>query len=150
MPDPIKVQVMQSLETLLAEIPEIGSVQRWYEIPVDLDTWALPALFYWEEEERHLRNRIVWNELHLYLAVFFRLESADGPGYQRFSDTADDLAAKIHNKLLEPGALAASGTISLTESWVRKALANELFGELSMTFMLTYGHTKGDAFSIAL
>lgn len=150
MPDPIKVQVMKSLELLLAEIPEIRSVQRWYEIPVDLETLALPALFYWEEEERHLRNRIVWNELHLYLAVFFRLASTDGPGYQQFSDDADDLAAKIHGKLLSPGALAASGTINLAEGWVRKALANESFGELSMTYVLTYGHTKGDAFSIAL
>jgi len=147
MTDPIKVRIMKTLETMLAEIPELGSIHRWEEIPVDLATLELPALFYWEEEDREIRNRIAWNTLSLNLAVFDRLVSYDGPGYQQFSDLADVLAAKISNKLAIPQTLRAAGLISLEEQAVRKALANEEYGELAMSFTLIYGHAVGDAFS---
>lgn len=149
MEDPIKVRIMKALETLLEEIPELGSVQRWYEIPVDLETLTLPALFYWEEEERGVRNRLAWNKLDLNFAIFYRLVSYDGPGYQQFSDAADDLAAKIHAKLAIPAALREAGMVTLEERFVRKALANEMFGELTMSFIVIYGHAYGNAFSTA-
>jgi len=149
MADPVKVRIMKALEMMLGDIPELGSVQRWYDIPVDLETLDLPALFYWEEEERGVRNRLAWNKLDLNFAVFYRLASFDGPGYQQFSDAADDLAAKIHAKLAIPAALREAGMVTLEEKFVRKALANEMFGELTMSYLLIYGHAFGDAYSTA-
>lgn len=148
MADPIKTQIMKAIETLMGEITEIGSVQRWYDIPVDLDTLTCPALFYWEEEDRDLRNRIAIGELSVYMGVFFKLISTDGPGYQIFNDQADIVAGKIIDKLSSPAALRAVGMIRIEESWIKKALSSEFYGELSIMYQLTYGHVVGDSTSI--
>lgn len=148
MAEPVKTQIMKALETMLGEIAEIGSVQRWYDMPVDLDTLTCPALFFWEEEDREQRNRIAIGELSVYMGVFFKLISTDGPGYQDFNDQADIVAGKIIDKLSAPSALRAAGMIQIEEKWVKKALASEFYGELSLLYSLTYGHVIGDSTSI--
>jgi hypothetical protein len=155
--DPIKIKVLKALEAMLLEIPEFGSVRRWYDIPFDLNNLAAeewPACFFWEEENRDLSNRLGWHTLDMFLAVFFQLDLAepglgqpDEAAYQVFNEQADKIVARIHAKLMVPAGLRAAGVVQVEEKLVQKALADFQRGELLFTFTLTYAHLAGDGFT---
>jgi hypothetical protein len=146
MADTVKTQVLRTLEAMLAEIEELGSVHRRPPLNVDLEKVKTPALFFWDEEERKPRNRLVLGVLRLTMAVFIRLTPGPDHGFTAFSDLADNLAGKIHEVMANPTALSGR-VINVRELTSRKALANELFGELVLIYQVTYGHSLGNAFS---
>ena len=142
----IKTQVLKTLETMLQGIPELGSVHRRPPLNVDLEKVKTPALFFWEEEERKPRNRLMLGVLRVTMAVFIRLTPASDHGFRAFWDLADTIAGRVHGVLARPAALAGKA-VNIQELTVRKALANEIFGELVLIYQITYAHSSGDAFS---
>jgi len=146
MADTIKTQVLRTLEAMLLEIEELGSVHRRPPLNVDLDKVKTPALFFWEEEERKPRNRLMLGVMRLTLAVFIRLTSGSDHGFTAFSDLADTIAGRVHGVMAHPAALAGR-VVNIQELTTRKALANELFGELVLIYQVTYAHSSGNAFS---
>lgn len=146
MAETIKTQVLKTLETMLQAIPELGSVHRRPPLNVDLEKVKTPALFFWEEEERQPRNRLMLGVMRLTIAVFIRLTPGNGHGFTAFSDLADGIAGSVHGVLARPAALAGK-VVNIQELTTRKALANELFGELVLIYQMTYAHSFGDAFS---
>jgi hypothetical protein len=146
MAETVKTQVMKSLETMLRGIQELGSVHRRPPMNVDLEKVKTPALFFWDEEERKSRNRLVLGVLRLTMAVFIRLTPGNDHGFTAFSDLADTIAGKVHNIMARPAELSGKA-VNTQELTTRKALANELFGELVLVYQLTYVHSSGDAFS---
>ncbi|MDD2900820.1 MAG: hypothetical protein PHU44_00125 [Syntrophales bacterium] len=146
MADTIKTQVLKTLEAMLQSVPELGSVHRRPPLNVDLDKVKTPALFFWDEEERKPRNRLMLGVMRLTLAVFIRLTPGSDHGFTAFSDLADTIAGRIHGILAHPAALAGKA-VNIQELTTRKALANELFGELVLIYQVTYAHSSGNAFS---
>jgi len=146
MAETIKTQVLRTLEAMLREIEEVGSVHRRPPLNVDLDKVKTPALFFWEEEERKPRNRLMLGVMRLTLAVFIRLTPGNDHGFTAFSDLADNIAGRVHSILARPAALAGKA-VNIQELTTRKALANELFGELVLIYQVTYAHSSGNAFS---
>jgi hypothetical protein len=146
MAETVKTQILKTLEAILREIPELGSVQRRPPLNVDLDKVKTPALFFWEEEERKPRNRLMLGVLRLTMAVFIRLTPGHDHGFTAFSDLADTIAGRVHEVMVNPTALSPK-VINVRELTSRKALANELFGELVLIYLITYGHSWGNAFS---
>ncbi|MFH1089953.1 MAG: hypothetical protein V1742_00140, partial [Pseudomonadota bacterium] len=116
-----------------------------------------------DEEEDNLITR---KTLHLQFAVYLRLPTDDVPEYQsggvilkevpvfqRFSDQADILAGKIHalmNNRINLAAWQALGLLEIEPVAQSKALASELYGEMVLTYRLTYWHRMGDATSLNL
>jgi hypothetical protein len=147
MAETVKTQVLKTLETMLREIEELGSVHRRPPLNVDLEKVKTPALFFWDEEERKPRNRLMLGVLRLTMAVFIRLTPGNDHGFTAFSDLADAITGRIHGVLARPAALAGKA-VNIQELTTRKALANELFGELALVYQVTYVHSSGDAFSI--
>ena len=75
--------------------------------------------------------------------MFIRLSPA---GAASFNDVADNLQGKIHNALI--GKSRAQGLVAnFQEERVWKEFPNDQYGVLYMSFILTYGHAWGDAFS---
>ena len=146
MAETVKTQVLKTLETMLQAIPELGSVHRRSPLNVDLEKVKTPALFFWEEEERKPRNRLMLGVLRLTMAVFIRLTPGNDHGFTAFSDLADTIAGRIHGVMARPAALAGKA-VNIQELTTRKALANELFGELVLVYQVTCVHSSGDAFS---
>jgi hypothetical protein len=146
MADSVKVQVMRKLKDILETIPEIGSIQRWQGRPIDLDHVKTPALFLWEEDEiREKQNRLAMSLLKLQLGVFIRLTPA---GAAPFNDVADNLQGQIHNALMQSHELAGL-SVKFQEERVWKEFPNDEYGVLYLSFILTYGHAWGDAFTTA-
>jgi hypothetical protein len=146
MAETVKTQVLRTLEDMLREIEELGSVHRRPPLNVDLEKVKTPALFFWEEEERKPRNRLMLGVMRLTMAVFIRLTPGSDHGFTAFSDLADTVAGKVHEVMANPTALSGR-VINVRELTSRKALANELFGELVLIYQVTYGHSLGNAFS---
>ncbi|MDD5640425.1 MAG: hypothetical protein PHX53_02165 [Syntrophales bacterium] len=146
MADTIKTQVLKTLEAMLQSVPELGSVHRRPPLNVDLDKVKTPVLFFWDEEERKPRNRLMLGVMRLTLAVFIRLTPGSDHGFTAFSDLADTIAGRVHEVMACPAALAGKA-VNIQELTTRKALANELFGELVLIYQVTYAHSSGDAFS---
>jgi hypothetical protein len=145
--DPIKTQVLKAVETLLNEIPDLATVLRLYKFPVDLDGLADPVCFFWDDTEDRDEEfyRLGIGDLDLWITVFIKLADGD---YQAFNDEADKIAAKIQGKMETQGLLRAAGAHQVQEGTVNKALASETWGELVITFRITYAHNRGDAFSV--
>lgn len=148
--DPVKIGLLKTLEARLAEIPELGSVQRWEDLPADLSGYTLPALFFWEEEEKEVQNRLALGALDFWLQVFFALDPDDPADYTAFSETAETVAARIANLFAAPGELRSAGLIQAGAGRVYKAKHNENYGSLFMSWRLDYGHARQDAFSLTL
>ena len=146
MAETVKTQVLRALETMLQAVPELGSVHRRPPLNVDLEKVQTPALFFWDEEERKPRNRLMLGVLRLTMAVFIRLTPGNDHGFTAFADLADTIAGRVHEIMVKPAALAGKA-VNIQELTTRKALANELFGELVLVYQLTYVHSSGDAFS---
>jgi len=146
MAETVKTQVLRTLGTMLGEIQELGSVHRRPPLNVDLEKVKTAALFFWEEEERKRRNRLVLGVMGLTTAVFIRLTPGNDHGFTAFSDLADTIAGRVHGVMARPVALAGKA-VNIQELTTRKALASELFGELVLVYQLTYAHSSGDAFS---
>jgi hypothetical protein len=147
MAETVKTQVLKTLETMLREIEELGSVHRRPPLNVDLEKVKTPALFFWDEEERKPRNRLMLGVLRLTMAIFIRLTPGNDHGFTAFSDLADTIAGRVHEIMVKPAALAGKA-VNIQELTTWKALANELFGELALVYQVTYVHSSGDAFSI--
>jgi len=146
MAETVKTQVLKTLETMLVGIPELGSVHRRPPLNVDLEKVKTPALFFWDEEERKPRNRLMLGVMRVTLAVFIKLTPGKDHGFTAFSDLADTIAGNVHGILAHPAELSGK-VVNLQELTTRKALANELFGELVLVYQVTYAHSSGDAFS---
>jgi len=146
MAETVKTQVLRTLETVLQAIPEVGSVHRRPPLNVDLEKVKTPALFFWEEEERKPRNRLMLGVLRLTMAVFIRLTPGNDHGFTAFVDLADTIAGRVHQVMARPAELSGKA-VNIQELTTRKALANDLFGELVLVYQVTYVHPKGDAFS---
>jgi hypothetical protein len=146
MAETIKTQVLKTLEAMFQEIPELGSVHRRPPLNVDLEKVKTPALFFWDEEERKPRNRLMLGVLRLTMAVFIKLTPGKDHGFTAFSDLADTIAGNVHGILARPAELSGKA-VNIQELTTRKALANELFGELVLVYQVTYAHSSGDAFS---
>jgi len=146
MAETVKTQVLKTLETMLREIEELGSVHRRPPLNVDLEKVKTPALFFWDEEERKPRNRLMLGVLRLTMAIFIRLTPGNDHGFTAFSDLSDTIAGKVQGVMARPAALAGKA-VNIQELTTRKALANELFGELVLIYQVTYAHSSGDAFS---
>jgi hypothetical protein len=146
MAETVKTQVLKIMEIMLREIEELGSVHRRPPLNVDLEKVKTPALFFWDEEERKPRNRLMLGVLRLTMAIFIRLTPGNDHGFTAFSDLSDTIAGKVHGVMARPAALAGKA-VNIKELTTRKALANELFGELVLVYQVTYVHSSGDAFS---
>jgi hypothetical protein len=160
MADTVKTSLLKAIETMLvAGLPEIPTVRRDWLFPFDLSTVPLPGMFFYEEDEDlgTMSSRIAKNVVPLDLVVFAAFSepvyTENSPAWQEFKDWSDALAGKIHGlwhnrekRLL----LRAAGLIQLEEMGNRKAPCNERYGELVLTYRLTYGHALGDAFTLAI
>jgi len=164
---PVKTPLLKAIETVLGNIPGLPTVRREYDLPFDLgatnpDTGeeiiAKPALFFWEEpEDLEEDNLIARNVLHLHLITYIKLQGEIGDGetaaFQTFADAADVLAGQIGQLMTDRSNLAdwrGLGLLDLEPVAQSKALASELYGELSLTYRLTYWHRLGDATSLNL
>ena len=145
--DPIKTRLLKELQAQLAEIPELGSVQRWEDVPADLNEYSLPALFFWEEEEKEDINRLTHGILDFWLQVFFSLDSDDPANYTAFSEAADTVAGRIGNLFTDNRYLRSVGLIRAEPGRIIKAKHNPDYGVLFMSYSLLYGHARGDAFT---
>ncbi|MDD3492354.1 MAG: hypothetical protein PHZ19_02505 [Candidatus Thermoplasmatota archaeon] len=160
MTETVKTALLKALEGMLAAgLPEIPTVRRDWLFPLDLAAIPLPGLFFYEDEEDlgNLGGQVAKNSFPLDLVVFAAFSepvfTENSPAWQEFKDWADSLAGKLHalwhdrtNRL----ALKAAGLIQLEELGSHKAPCNEDYGELVLTYRLTYGHALGDAFSLEL
>jgi hypothetical protein len=150
MADTVKTQVMKALETVLrAGVPEVKTVERREPIGSDLDTLQLPVLFLYEEpeESRTKGNRYDFGVISVEIAIFIRLTpKSKDPGFQAFHDQADSIAGRVYMALKGNPALKGL-VIKLEEDPRRQAIANESFGELVLSYRITYGHAAGDAFT---
>ncbi|MFA4904470.1 MAG: hypothetical protein WC600_17185 [Desulfobaccales bacterium] len=166
MSEPVKTTLLKAIEAALGTIPGLPTVRREFDLPFDLDAVdadgieiiAKPALFFWEDpEDLEEDNLMARNTLHLSLTTFIKLqgEIGDGqtPAFQTFADEADALAGQIHRLLTDPVNLAtwqSLGLLDLEPQAQSKALASELYGEMVITYRLTYWHRLGDSTSLNL
>ena len=158
MSEPVKTILLQAMEAALAGLPGLETVRREYDLPFDLAQVTCPALFFWEDpEDLEEDNLIARNTLHLSLAVYLELQGGIGDGetptFQTFADQADRLAGQIHGLITDRGQLTAWQALGLLEIEPVaqiKALASELYGEMVLTYRLTYWHRLGDAGSLNL
>lgn len=165
--DLVKTTLLKAIETALGTIPGLPTVRREYDLPFDLEAVdpdtgaeiiAKPALFFWEApEDLEEDNLIARNTLSLSLATFIKVqgEIGDGqtPAFQIFADEADVLAGRIHGLMTDRTNLAAwqaLGLLDLEPQSQSKALADQRYGEMVLTYRLTYWHRLGDATSLNL
>lgn len=162
----VKTTLLKALETALNNVVGLAAVYREFELPFDLEevdangeeVVPKPALFFWEApEEVEEDNLYVRNTLHLTLATFFKLAEPDNDleisVFQIFADEADAIAGQIQNLMQDRSRLAAwqsLGLLNMIPVAQNKALANEKYGEMSLTYRLTYWHRLGDASSLDL
>ncbi len=177
MTEPVKTTLLKALEKALGTISGLPTVWREYDLPFDLEATDpetgmeiidKPALFFWQDsEDEEEDNLITRKTLHLQFAVYLKLPTDDVPEYQpqggvilkevpvfqRFSDRADILAGKIHalmNNRVNLAAWQALGLLEIEPVAQSKALASETYGEMVLTYRLTYWHRLGDAYSLNL
>lgn len=158
MPELVKTTLLQALEAALAKLPGLPTVRREFDLPFDLDSVTTPALFFWEDpEDLEEINLMARNVLHLSLGVFIKLtgDIGDGqtPAFQGFADAADIVAGQVHGLINNRENLAAwqaLGLLELEPVAQSKALASETYGEMVLTYRLTYWHRLGDANSLNL
>ena len=146
--NPVKTNLLQAIEARLNLIPELATVKRWEDIPVDLSTLTLPAAFFWEEENPEPYNRLTKGVLDFWVEVFFTLDADDPASYTAFSESAEIVAKKIAGMFAAPGDLRAAGFIQAEPGRVVKAKHNPDYGALFMGYQLTYVHAAGNAWAI--
>jgi hypothetical protein len=168
MSEAVKTNLLKAIEAMLvANLPEVLTVRRDWLFPFDLaaldaqgnPVTPLPGLFFYEDSEDlgTLGSQVAKNIIPLDLVVFAAFSepvyTENSPAWQNFKDWADSLAGQIHglwqNRALRLP-LKAAGLIHLEELGNRKAPSNENYGEMVLTYRLTYGHALGDAFTTAI
>jgi len=148
MPESVKTGLLKALEAKLKEIPEVGTVLRWQDIPTDLGNYIAPVLFFWETEEKEPFNRLAWGRLDFSIQVFFPLNPDDPGDYTRFAEQADTVAGRVWNLLAgDLGELRSAGLVQALPGLVVKAKHNLEWGVLFLTYELSYVHNYGDAFA---
>ncbi len=168
MPDPIKTRLLKTIEAMLrANLPEVLTVRRDWLFPFDLAAKddqgnllaPLPGLYFYEDSEElgSLGGQAAKNVILLDLAIFAAFAepvyTENSAAWQSFKDWGDALAGKIHALWQDRAirsALKATGLMQLEELGNRKAPANENYGELVLSYRLTYGHALGDAFTTTI
>ena len=163
MPETIKTTLLKAIETMLrAQLPELATVRRDWQFPFDLSNVALPVLVFYEDAEDlgQVGGQLARNRLDLDLVVFAAFSGPiyqeddpaweDNGAWQAFKDWADGLAGQVHGlwqdrEIMAP--LKAAGLLRLEELGNRKAPSNQDYGELVLSYRLTYGHALGDAFT---
>jgi len=148
MPTPIRTQVLDKIEELLGEISKLKAVKRWQSVPIDLEVVGTPALVYQVgPERREKRNRLMYGTFSLGLYVYLKLNQT-GRMRQAFDAQSDNLQALIHNQLMgSPGLRGLAQKV--IEVTMDRRLSNDLFGEMVLTYEITYGHAFGDGFTTA-
>jgi hypothetical protein len=145
----VKTQLLKAIELELQEIPEIGTVLRWQDIPVDLSDFTPPVLFFWEDEEKEPYNRLAQGTLDFWIEVFFPLAMDNEPDYTRFTEDADTVAGRLWNLFAgDLSSLKSAGLVKALPGRVVKAKHNPEWGVLFLTYQLTYVHNYGDAFAV--
>jgi hypothetical protein len=167
MSEPIKTTLLKAIEAALGTIPGLPTVRREFDLPFDLDAVdpatgteliIKPALFFWPEpEDFEEENLITRNTFDLSLVTYIKLtgEIGDGitPTFQIFEDAAQSLSVPIKTLLADSVNMAAWGDLGLLDLepiGYSAALASELYGEMVLTYRLTYWHRLGDATSLNL
>lgn len=149
MDEPVKTRLLKALEGRLRTIPEINTVIRWDDIPVDLAGYEPPVLFFWEEEEKEPHNRIALGRLTMWFQVFSPLRPEEEEDYASFCELAELLAGRLDD--LMSGAwpeLRAAGLIQVIPGRVVKAKHSPDWGVLFKTYQLIYAHRMGDSFAV--
>jgi hypothetical protein len=144
---PVKTIVMQKIGEALATITNFNSVNRWRNIPVDLDNFMLPCLFFYElRETPTLRNRLLMNELHLILEIY---NNVPAHGYEDFTDELDILQAEVHNALFSTinKDIIKGLVLECSQGVIKKEQYNDTTSILRMEMFVSYGHTVGNAYS---
>lgn len=148
MADTVKTTLLKAIEARLGEVSELATVKRWEDIPTDLAALALPAAFFWEEEEPEPHNRLTFGILDFWVEVFFAVDADDPESYTAFSETAETVKGRIAGIFAAPGDLRAAGLIQAEPGRVVKAKHTPDYGALFMSYRLTYGHARGDAWTL--
>jgi len=149
MADTVKTILLQAIEDRLNDLSGLATVKRWEDIPTDLTLLALPAAFFWEEEEQEAYNRLTLGHLDFWVQVFFCLDPDDPASFTAFSEAAEATAGEIGDLFAAPGELRAAGLIQVEPAAkVVKAKYHDGYGVLFMSYQLTYGRARGDACSL--
>lgn len=140
---------MIALGTMFQTISELASVHRFRGETIDLEVVPMPALYFYENgEDRQRENRQQNGVIHLSISVFLALPLTQGN--QDFSDIADIIQARIHGVLFNSSneSQALLGLVkNIQEGPVDKRYPNDTYRVLDLSFIITYGHKFGDAFS---
>ena len=138
----IKAQIMAALETALAAIPEVMTVERIRAAATDLDNMKKPVVcIYDDQEDTTIKPGRVENKLRIILGVFITLTPA---GRSSFNAAADLLQGKIQDALVNNATL--KGLLNfIGPQGITKTFPNDTLGMLTLIYQLNYAHNMGDA-----
>lgn len=150
---PVRTRVMEALCTALKTIPELKTVKRFEPVPTDLSRLQDPACFIYDTAPESFKknNRAMIVEQEVNFVVFIGLTAADTEdGYMPFNDRADQIEAKIHaaiwSEIPDPDGMIQN----VQDQTSGREIANESWGILTYTVLVTYRHKFGDAFTAGI
>lgn len=147
---PVRTQVMEALCTALKTIPELKTVKRFEATPTDLGRVPTPAAYLFDTvaETFQRNNRVLISEQEVNVAVFIPLTAKDAEqGNVPFNNLADEIQSKIHTAMQTqlpdtPGLIQ-----DVQDRSSEREIANESWGVLTYTIVVTYRHKYGDGFT---
>lgn len=147
---PVRTRVMEALCAALTTIPELKTVKRFEPVPTDLARLPDPVCFLYDVVPEVFRknNLAMIVEQEVNIAVFISLTADDTESnYLPFNNKADVIEAKIHsaiwNQIPDPEGLIQN----IADQASEREIANESWGVLTYTVLVTYRHKFGDAFT---
>ena len=147
---PVRTRVMEALCTALQTIPELKTVKRFEPVPTDLSRLPAPAAFLYDTvaESFQKNNRVMIAEQEVNIAVFINLTAQDiSERYLPFNDLADEIQSKIHTAM-QTQIPDTEGLIqNVQDQSSEREIANDSWGVLTYTIIVTYRHKFGDGFS---
>ena len=147
---PVRTRVMEALCTALQTIPELKTVKRFEPVPTDLSRLPSPAAFLYDvvAETFKKNNLVMMAEQEVNIAIFINLTAADtSERYRPFNDLADEIQSKIHTAM-QTQIPDTEGIIqSVVDQSSEREIANDSWGILTYTIIVTYRHKFGDGFS---
>lgn len=147
---PVRTTVMEALCTALKTIPELKTVKRFEPVPTDLALLPAPVAFLYDvvAETFKRNNRVMIVEQEVNIAVFIALSAADTTErYVPFNNLADQIEAKIHNAIWTQIPDTAGLIQDVKDQSSEREIANESWGVLTYTIIVTYRHKLGDGFT---
>lgn len=147
---PVRTTVMDALITALETITELKTVKRFEPVPTDLARVPAPACFVYDvvPETFQKNNRVMIVTQEVNIAVFIGLTAADiTERYVPFNEQADILEARIHGALWTQVPDTAGLIQNIVDQSSEREIANDSWGILTYTVLVTYRHKFGDAFT---